>query len=571
MHDRIKSVLSSSFVFIPVILLVYLVVVPMVLLLVSGFKPGGLVINEGFTLHNYIKLYSEPRTYRLMLNTLIFASGSSLLALFFSISLAWIVQRTNIPFKPLLRTAIITPMGIPMMLVAMGWALLASPRIGFLNALLMDIFNMSQSPLNIYSFPGLIFVQGIVMVPSSFLLLSATFNNVDPVFEEASSMSGAGPFSTLRRIVFPLLRPGILAVAITSFLVGLASFDIVGILGARARITVLSSEIYLATTQTEGGVPNFGMIGALSSVFFVLILLLTYFYNRQTKISAKFATITGREYRPKLQDLGKWKYAAGAFVGLYLLIAIVLPVASLIWQSLLPFYGQFSLDRLHLVSLDNYRGLLDYPRVGTAIRNTLIIAVSAASVLVLLATVISWIIVRSKYRARRVLDALSMLPMAIPQIMLGVALMFLYLVFKVGIYGTIWIIAIAYVTAYITYSTRTINSTLFQIHKDLEEVAQVSGASWTRVMRTIVLPLLTPTLIGLWVWILIHAMRELSAALMLQSSKNFVLTTLMWNMWSNAQQPMVATVGVCMVLFLFTVMGVGQILSRRFQIPTGLD
>jgi len=169
------------------------------------------------------------------------------------------------------------------------------------------------------------------------------------------------------------------------------------------------------------------------------------------------------------------------------------------------------------------------------------------------------------------LDVLSMLPMAFPQIMLGVALLFVYLVVKIGVYGTIWIIAIAYITAYIPYSTRTLNSTMFQIHKDLEEVAQVSGASWTRIMRTIILPLLMPSIIGLWVWVLIHAMRELSAALMLQSSKNYVLTTVMWNMWENAELPLVAAVGVGLVVFLFLVMGVGQILASRFQISTGMQ
>jgi iron(III) transport system permease protein len=549
----------------------YLVLVPMVLLLVGGFKPSGLVIDTGFTLDNYLRVYTQARTYELMFNTLVFAGGSTLLGLFLSITLAWIVQRTNIPFKAWLRTAIIAPMGIPMILVAMGWALLASPRIGFLNSVLMQIFNLSQSPLNIFSMPGMIFVQGIVMVPSSFLLLSTTFNNIDPAFEEASAMSGVGTFSTLRRIVFPLLRPGVLAVAITSFLVGLAAFDIVGVLGTKARITVLSTEIYFATTQTEGGLPDFGKISALSSVFFVTILGLSYLYNRQTQISARFATITGREYRPKLIDLGRWKYAAMIFVGGYMLVAIVLPVASLVWQSLTPYYGPFSLDKLHLVSLDNYRAVLNYPRVGLAIQNTLTIAVASASVLVCLATIISWIIVRSKYRARRLLDVLSMLPMAFPQIMLGVALLFVYLVVKIGVYGTIWIIAIAYITAYIPYSTRTLNSTMFQIHKDLEEVAQVSGASWTRIMRTIILPLLMPSIIGLWVWVLIHAMRELSAALMLQSSKNYVLTTVMWNMWENAELPLVAAVGVGLVVFLFLVMGVGQILASRFQISTGMQ
>jgi iron(III) transport system permease protein len=154
--------------------------------------------------------------------------------------------------------------------------------------------------------------------------------------------------------------------------------------------------------------------------------------------------------------------------------------------------------------------------------------------------------------------------------MLGLALIFVYLTFKVGIYGSIWIIVIAYVTTYVSYSTRLINSTMFQIHKELEEAAQVSGASIVRIFRTIIIPLLAPSIIGLWVWVLVHAMRELSAALVLQSHKSFVLTTLMWNFWDRGNVPQLATIAVGMVATLFFIMAVGQLISGRYAIPTGI-
>jgi iron(III) transport system permease protein len=568
MVSKLKQILRNSVLIVLTGLVLYLVAVPIILLIWGGFKPGGLVSNPGFTLSNYVELYSMSRTYRLILNTVIFAVGSSFVALFFSTFLAWLIERTNIPFKTWLRTAIIAPMGVPPMLIAMGWVLLGSPKIGFFNLLLKGMFHLSKAPLNIYSFPGMMFVQGLTLVPGAFMLLCFTFRNMDPVFEDASTVSGVGVFSTLRRIVLPILRPALLASAILTFMISMAVFDIPGIIGLPARINVLSLQIYLAVQQPEG-IPQFGIVSSLSSVFFVGILILSYIYNRQTRMASKFATITGREFRPKIIDLRNWRVAAIGFVGVYILLATGLPLAILFWQSLIPYYAPFSLDRLHLVSWDNYRTILDYPRLGMAIRNSIIVAVVAATALVFLATFMSWIIVRSKYRVRRVLDVVSVLPMALPHIMLGFALVYVYLTLKVGIYGTIWIIVIAYVTTYITYATRLLNSTMFQIHKELEEVAQVSGASLPRIFRTILMPLLAPSMFGLWIWVVIYSIRELSAALMLQSHKSLVLSTLLWHIWERGEIPKVAVIGVGMVVFLLIIMVLGQVLSRRFELLTG--
>ena len=568
--QRTKNIFSSLPIILSTAILFYLVIIPVILLLVAGFKDHGLVMKPGFTFENYIGLYTSPRTYTLMLTTLKFATGSMLVTLFLSVSLAWILQKTNIPLKSWLRAAIITPMAIPGMLIAMGWALLASPRIGLLNTLLMGALHLDKPLLNIFSLPGMVFVQGLLGVPSSFLLLSASIANIDPVFEEASAVSGAGTLSTLRRIVLPILTPGILAIAISSFLIGLATFEVAGILGEPGRINVLSTEI-VDSIESAGGIPDFGRISALASTFLLAIFILSYIYNRQTMASHRFASITGKGFRPKIMELGRWKPVAIAFVCSYLLLAVVMPLGSLAWQSLTPYYTQITFDKLNLLTLNNYSSLFNYPRMDSAIKNTLIIAIVSASAVTLLATIVSWIIVRSKYRARRVLDYLSMLPMAVPPIMMGVALITLYLTLKVGIYGTIWIIAIAYTTGYIAYGTRTTNNTFFQITNDLEEAAHVSGASWGRTMRTILLPLLRPALIGLWIWVLIHAIRELTAALMLQSYKNYVLTTLMWSLWESGDVPISAALGVCLAVFLFLLMGTGQVLAKRFQIQTGFE
>jgi iron(III) transport system permease protein len=568
MFLRLKSLLPGFAFVVLTGLVAYLVVVPIVLLIWGGFKPDGLVTSSGFTLSNYIDLYSMKRTYALMLNTVIFAAGSTLVSTFFATLLAWFIERTEIPCKRWVRTAVIAPMAVPPMLIAMSWVLLGSPKIGFFNLLLKNIFGLKTAPLNIYSFPGMIFIQGITLVPGAFLLLSFAFRNMDPVFEDASAASGRGVFTTLHRIVLPILRPALLAVSILTFMVSMAVFDIPGIIGLPAKIKVLSLQIYLAVMDPEG-IADFGTVSALSSVFFVAILLLSYLYYRQTRTASKFATITGREFKPKMMDLGRWRYGALAFVGLYVLFATGFPLAILFWTSLMPYYASFSLERLHVASLNNYRTILDYPRVLMALENTFIVALVTAAAVVFLATLVSWVIVRSKFRARKLLDVLSVLPMSLPHIMLGLGLIYVYLTVKIGIYGTIWIIVIAYVTSYITYGTRMLNSTMYQIHGELEEVAQVSGASTIRVLRTIIVPLMAPSMFGLWIWVLIGSIRELSAALVLQSYKSLVLSTVLWSIWEHGELPKAATLGVIAVVFLFSVMAVGQMLSRRFELFTG--
>jgi len=567
--SRLMRVLPSAVLYLCAALVLYLVALPIILLILSGFKPEGLVIDPGFTLSHYIDLYSSARTYKLLLNTLLFAAGSTCVALFFSISLSWIIERTNIRYKGWLRALIIAPMGVSPMLVAMGWVLLASPKIGFFNILLKHVFNLSEAPLNIYSFGGMIFVQGITAVPSAFLLLCFTFRNMDPVFEDASAVSGIGVFSTLRRIVLPILRPGILSVSILTFMVSMSVFDIAGVIGMPAKINVLSLELFMAIQQPDG-IPEFGIASSLATLFFISILILSYIYNRQTKAIAKFSTITGREYKPRILDLRKWRYAAMAFIVCYLLLATGFPIAILFWQSLTPYYAPVSMEMLKSLSFDSYRSLFAYPRMTLAIKNTIIVAGISATALVFLSTIVSWIIVRSKYRWRRALDVITMLPMSIPHIMLGLALIYVYLTIRAGVYGTIWIIIIAFVTTYLTYATRLINSTMFQINQELEEAAGVSGASMFRVFRTIIMPLLAPSMIGLWIWVLVHAMRELSVALMLQSHKNFMLTTLAWHMWEKGDIPQVAIIGVSMTIFLFLVMGVGHMVARRFEMVTGM-
>ena len=548
------------------LILGYLIVVPLILLMVSGFKETGFVSDPGFTLEHFIRIYTDPHTLKLIKDTLIFAVGSTTVSLSLGTLFAWLTERTDLPLRATLRVALILPMAIPGVLLAMGWVLLASPNIGLINQYLVGILGLERPPFNIFSLPGMIFAEGLALTPTAYLIISPSLKRMDPLLEEAASIAGANLFKTLRYVVLPLVLPGMLAAASYVFLVTLVVFDIPGTLGMPARIFVFSSEVYWAAKPTMG-LPEYGRIGALSSVFLFVTVALAVFYNYMTRRAGKFTTITGKGYRPKLIDLCGWKYLALTGILFYLTLAFVLPFLSLLWTSLMPYFQPFSLEMLKLVSFANYSSTLELPKVRLALNNTAIVVILSSVIVAIFSAVISWLIVHSEFYTRRALDLIAFLPMSIPHLMLGLALIYVYLsVNWLPVYGTIWILLIAYVTTYLAFGTRTTNAAMFQLHKELEEAAQVSGASRFRCFRSIVIPLILPAFLNVFIWVAAHSMRELSAALMLRTSKSGVISTMIWEFWAeDSEMNRAAVLGVIMILILLVFTLVGFLLIESGQ------
>ncbi len=548
------------------LLLLYLVGSPLICLLVSSFRPGGLPLDPGWTFANYIETYTSAYTYRLLWNSLLFSLGSSAVALFLGTSFAWFLERTDVPFRGLIKGVILSTMAIPPIILAVSWVLLLSPKIGFLNHLLMQWFGLSASPFNVYSLWGMIFVQGLALVPTTLLMLAPAFRNMDPNLEEAALTSGAGMFTLVRTIVLPILLPALLSAAIFVFIVGLVVFDIPGIIGLPVRIMVFSSEIYFAT-HPPSGLAQYGAVSTLAMSYIAFTFATMVLYHRMTQRAQQFTTITGKGFRPRAFRLGRWKSAVVAYFLFYFFLAIVAPLGILIWTSLLPYYNRVSVANFSLLSLDNYRIFFTNRKVILALTNTLIVAFVSAMGVSLLSFAISWIVVRLRLRISKVIDTLAFLPLGIPHVLMGLALIYVYLTVRfVPIYGTIWIIVVAYVTHYIAFGTRTINGAMVQVHRELEEASQVSGASWLQTFAKIIFPLLIPAIASVWIWVGGHAMRELSAALMLASGRNILLSTLLWGFWEGGDMPVAAAVGVVLITLLILLIGVALLLSRRSRL-----
>ena len=533
------------------LLLLYLVAVPLALLLVASFKPTGLPLDPGWSVQHFAEVYGDAGFYRLLGNTLIFALGCTAGALVVGGMLAWLIERTDLPWQGAARVMVTLPMVLPPFLLAMGWALLASPRNGWLNDLLKAGLGFGQSPINIYSLGGMVFVESLALVPSVFLILSAAFRNMDPALEEAAMTSGARLPHMLVRIFIPMLMPAIAAAAAYLLIVGFLVFDVPGTLGTPVGLFVVSSRIVYLATDQSGGTSAYGQIAAIGVTFLVLLLALTWAYRRMTAQAGRFVTVTGKGFRPRRLRLRGLKPLAVLFVISYFVLSVVAPLGMLLWTSLLPYLAPVSLSMIPQLSLAQHSALLDNTRLAGAAWTSVWVSALSATLVTGLALLTAWSLLRSKGPFAGLIDTLSFLPLAIPGTMIGMALVYVYLTLNgLPIYGTAWILVIAYVTVYLSFSSRTTVSTMIQLHPELEEAAQTCGATAAYAVRRIVLPLMTPALIGAWIWVVAHVMRELSTALLLQGEDNATMAVQLWSYWAGGEPNKAAAVGVWLVVVM---------------------
>ena len=536
------------------LLVLSLVLVPLFFLILGSFSTARLptdfsIDTMGWV--NYIKVYTDPGTYELFTNTAIYVGGSSILSITLAVTLAWLVERTNLPGKLWIYAGVPMTLAVPGMLQAMAWVLLFSPRIGFVNKSLQSLLNLSQAPIDIYSLGGMIFLEGLRLVPTAFLMLVPLMRSMDPSLEEAAAVSGARPFSAARKITLRLLAPGLVAVMIYQAMTALEVFEIPGILGMPAGIYVFSTKIY-AIVRSATFLPVYGQANALAMVYLVIAIVTTFFYARMISKVEKYTIITGKGYRPRQFDLRRWKYPAFTLVALYLFLAIVLPFLVFVYVSFLPFLQTPSLAVLQNLTLKNYRLLAQYAEVGKALKNTALMVAATATLTVVLSFFVSLVVVRSKFWGRKLLDQLAFVPHAIPGIVMGIAFFWVFLKIDfLPIYGTIWAMVIGFTVSFIAYGTRSMNASLLQIHKELEEAAYVSGARPWRTLKRVFLPLMLPTFGGVWIWVVLHAVRIAGMPLVLyEGQDNQVLSILIWNMWDEGYLPAVAAIGTLLMLVL---------------------
>ena len=557
-----KNSLSLSITF----LLLWVVAAPIIMLVISSLREGNFISPGAFTLGNYRTVYLTALTYPALLNTLIYAVAVSAISLTMATLFAWLVERTDMPGRDWAWTMMLLPLAMPGILRSMSWILLLSPRSGIINVYLREFFGLfgmksEQGPFNIFTLPGMIFIEGMSGSTTLFLMMVGAFRLMDPSMEEAARISGARTLTTLRRVTLGLMLPAVLAAAMYAFLGNLDDFETPLLIGLQAGIYLLPTLIYFTAYVS----PSYGLATAYSSIFIIFTVVMVWIYYRVIiRRADRYAAITGKGYRPRRLSLGRWRwFALGLFIAFFT-INIILPFFTLLWASLLPSYMVPSRAALQYLTLENFAALLSEPSIVNSTVNTVILGVITATGTMGLAYLVSWLIVRLKIKGGMILDGLAFVPHAIPTVSIALALIVLYLhpaLRWIPIYGTLWIMMLALMTRYIAFATRTSNAAMTQLHGELEEAARTSGATRITTLVRITFPLLLPPFIGGWVWVFAHTIRSFSIPLMLATPGNETIAVVMYHYWERkADFSLASTLGVAMLVAV----GILTFLSRRF-------
>lgn len=520
--------------------------------------------NATWTLANFPEIFTNPFTYRVLLNTFGFSAVVLIVALAFGLPAAWLVERTDLPGKNLIFTFMAIGLLIPGFAAAMGWLLMLHPRIGLVNVWLQTNFGFAEAPFNIATILGMGWVQGLNLAPIAFIMTAAVFQAMDPSLEESAQMSGASFASILMKVTLPLAWPGILAAGIYIFTIGFAAFDVPAIIGWSNRIFTFSTYLALQLAPTEA-LPRYGTAAALSVVFIGFAGLFSVWYARMQARAHRFQVVRGKAYRPRLIALGRHKVWAWCLLGFYLCLSKILPLLVLFWASLLPYFQLPSAAALATASLDRYLRL-PWDLITEGFANTFVLMILTPTITLMLAICFSWIVLRSKVRGRSVFDFIAFLPHTVPHIVFGIGALLLSLFVieaVVPAYGTLWLLLVVFVVGRISYATRMTNSGMIQIHKELEESGQMSGASTINVLRVIVIPLLSSTLLNAWLWIGLMTFRELSLAVLLTTRDNMTLPVVVWGLWVGGGYGDASAIAFIILGFMIPIVSLYWFIARR--------
>ncbi len=520
-----------------------------------------------FTLELYQRVLLDPRTWTVMWTTVQFSVISIIVACGFGIPAAWLAERSDLPGKTVLFTLMTIGLLIPGFSVAMGWMFMLHHRIGVLNVWLMDLFGLTRAPMDIATVLGMGWVEGLNLTPLTFVMTSAVLRSMDPSLEEAAYTNGANTRRTILQVTLPLVWPGILAAMLYTFVIGFAAFDVPAIIGWSNRIYTFSTQLYLYVNPGED-LPRYGMSAALSGVMIPIAILLSWWYRSIQKNAARYQVITGKSYRPRLVKLKGSVWIAWGFLGLYLVLGQLVPVLSLLWSSFLRYFQQPSLAAIRHLSLENYY-LLPWSILADAVENTAILVLLTPTFTVIVSVAFSWMVLRSKYRWRGLFDFFAFLPHAVPHIIFGIGAMMLSLFVLPGaipLYGTIWIVLIVLVLVRISYGTRVLNGALIQIHPELEEAAQMSGGNTGSVLRSVLLPILTPAMMYVWIWVALLSYRELTLPAILAGKYNTTVALVVWDLWESGGLGQSSALTVLILLCFAPLLGLYWFATRKISV-----
>lgn len=532
-------ILGSAFVLIGI-----LVVFPFTLLFMNSFKSDGV-----FTLQNYATVFSASRNYTALLNSLKLGFLTSLFAVLMGAPLAWLVTRTNLPFAKLFKTLFILPYMVPPFVGAIAWSQLLNRRNGYVNRWIMSLFGLDRYVFNVNTLSGLVWVMALYLYPFVFITVVGALERMDPTLEEAARTCGSKTLRIMKDITLPLVAPSIAGGALLVFASSIANFGIPALIGMQGRVFVLTTMIY--SYMHSGGFNGIAMASSLSVLLMgvsVGALLINNLYLKKKQ----YTLISGKSMRPTTLDLRAWKLPCLVLAAIVVFVTVILPFFSIALTSLLDAWGaDITWEN---ISLRNYRYILfEYKLTKDALKNSLLLAISAATISMILGSLIAYISVKTKIRGRKALETVAQIPYTIPGTVVAIAMILAWSGrYGINLYNTFWILLVAYVAHYIAFAIRTTSASLEQIHSSLEEAARISGGSWLKSLRDIVIPLIRPGLVAGWFLIFMPALRELTMSILLWGPKTVTIGVAIFEMQEAGYVQISAAFATLLLIIVIT-------------------
>src|ERR1700741_411668 len=506
-------------------ILSFLVIYPVLTLLLGALTDTNPVVEgvslKGLSVGNFLIVLTNPNGAEALVNTLIACGGGPAIGVVIGLLFSWIVVRTNTPFPGLIAAASILPLFAPPLVAGVAWSILGSPKTGLINTLFKWIG--LDWRIDLYSLTGLVFVFGIYYAPYVYMFTASALRNMDPSLEEAAEISGASAFSTLFTVTFPLIMPAIVSGMLLSFIVMLGIYGVPAVLGAPANINVLTTYIFKLTNWSP---PLYNTAAAVAIILMVVTGALVFLQQRVLS-GRSYTTVAGKAYRPRNLDLGRWRWFTFGLAIIYLFVVVVLPTLALIVAAFRKFMfirDVASLFDMRQYSLMHFESIFDNPLTMRSIYNAVEVGVITAIVGGALAFAIGYPVHRTNVVGRRSIDLMSTLPVAIPGLVVGVAYLWAWIGLPGGMYGTIWILALAFVARFMPDTVKALSTSFMQIHKELEEAAWICGKGLIGTIRPIVLPLASPGVLAAMTLLFVLAIRELGSSLFLYTSKTMVMS-----------------------------------------------
>jgi iron(III) transport system permease protein len=523
-------------------LVAFLVLYPLAMLLwgsIAGVPPGE---EPQPSLRGWTEIYGTADTYTAFANTLVLSLIRALLSVSLAIFFAWVLTRTDVPYRQVVQLMLIAPFAVPPLVLTISWSLLASPNAGILNQAWTALFGVDKGPFNVYSYGGLVWVGVLNFVSVKILLLMPAFQAMDATLEESSTMSGASKLSTFFHVTLPLMLPAIAGVFILSLIRFMESFETELFLGAPAHIYVFTTQIFLLLNTFPVRYPQ-----AMALAVSLLVLTFSMAIVQGRLLSGKrYTTVSGKSFRTQPTCLGTWRWPIFGVCVAFFLVAFLLPLLVLLLNSLAPRSG-IQLDAL---TLANYQSVFQQPKMLSMLRNTLILGVGVATLGMLLAAVIAYVIVRTEFRGKNVLDILTWVPWTVPGIVLSVAMLWAYLALPGELYGTIWLLIIAVVTTTLPLAVRLMIGTQVQISRELEESSRIHGATWLETFFYVILSLVKRGFIAGWIVLCVDAVRNLGVVLLLYSVASMPISIMIFVLFQEGQTRVVSAVAVLMLTLI---------------------